>query len=320
MFGEKYVAPLFEAVKAPFKTKDKPKPRRRPLPIPADQALPPYDQQVDREVGCDDGADALGLFVSSLQRGFLSQAENVYGEPHLLGLPLRARFRIYDFITESERTKRKKVVLSPVSSVKGYWQDDHFIEPAEVFRIIGNLSRACFQLRREILSYYCSQFHFHVTFNCFCNPGTAPIIMKWLSKYAKSIQYLTVEIDLTRLGGNFKNKAVDLGDTHQKLTELFELLILWLTDRDGSVQSLHVMCRRYEGYRVPPEENLPGSCMFFSLIFRVHTYISQATMLNTAAQPKPMFYVFYHSTLGRVAHHSLICVFRGFQNDTLIRL
>ncbi|OBT85940.1 hypothetical protein VE02_04785 [Pseudogymnoascus sp. 03VT05] len=240
-----------------------------PVPIPPERFhIPPYHHLVDYEIGYYDNRDALDAFMTSLPnlpKGYRYRERVMvpgYGDPHLLGLPVNVRFRIYQFMTKSIRAKNKIIVLSPERTINGFWPKKHFMEPQTVFDVIGGLSLTCFQLRHEVLTYYCSQFHFHITYNCFCTPISAPLMYKWLPLFGNKMQYLTVEVDFTRLGGCYQNGKFTLKYGAKETMFFMRKLVFELCDRSGTIRSLHVMCRRYKGFRPPsqkytPEDNIP---------------------------------------------------------------
>lgn len=244
------VTPILRGLMSPFPgasrntDADTPIPDREPVPI--------FHRNTDSEVGTVGTMDAFDIFVQSLPKNFYSSETSeivTFGEPHLLRLPLKIRFLIYDYVTESERAKDKKIIISPPNTVAWFWPANHFIDPSDVFYYIGGASETCWQLRHELMTYYCTQFHFHITYNYFCTPFVARIIHKWLPLFAHRIQYLTVEADLTRLGGSYKNGAFPLPDGQREIAFLLEKLLRGLSARRNSIQSLHFMCRRYKGLR-----------------------------------------------------------------------
>ncbi|OBT76022.1 hypothetical protein VF21_03507 [Pseudogymnoascus sp. 05NY08] len=240
-----------------------------PVPIPPERFhIPPYHHLVDYEIGYYDNGDALDAFMASLPnlpKGYRYRERVMvpgFGDPHLLGLPANVRFRIYQFMTKSVRAKNKIIVLSPDRTINGFWPKKHFMEPQTVFDVIGGLSLTCFQLRHEVLTYYCSQFHFHITYNCFCTPISAPLMYKWLPLFGNKMQYLTVEVDFTRLGGCYQNGKFTLKHGAKETMFFIRKLVFELCDRSGAIRSLHIMCRRYKGFRPPsqkytPEDNIP---------------------------------------------------------------
>ncbi|OBT62438.1 hypothetical protein VE03_08639 [Pseudogymnoascus sp. 23342-1-I1] len=261
---------IFKSLKTPFvgskdpKIAPTPAPVPVPVPVPERLHIPPYHHQIDREVGFYDNGDAFDAFKSSLPNlpgGCRYEEINRrpgFGEPHLLGFPVNVRFQIYGIMTKSVRVRSKKILLSPDRTVNGFWPKNHFMEPEDIFDIIGDLSLACFQLRHEVLTYYCSQFHFHITFNYFCSPIAAPLIHKWLPLFGNKMQYLTVELDFTIVGGCYKNEKFALTHGKREMRWFVKRLALVLQDRSGTLRSLHIMCRRYKGFR-PPSQKFPDT-------------------------------------------------------------
>lgn len=280
---------IFKSLKLPFSRNKDPKITTTPVPVPVPiqtpperQHIPPYHHLVDYEIGYYDNGDALDAFKTSLPnltKGLrYRERPRVpgFGDPHLLGLPVNVRFRIYQFVTGPVRAKNKMIILSPDRTIDGFWPKKHFMEPRTVFDIIGALSLSCFQLRHEIMTYYCSQFHFHVTIDYFCSPMVAPLMNKWLPLFANKMQFLTVEVDLTRLGGCYRNEKFALRHGGKRMQWFVKSLVESLSNRSGTIRSLHFMCRRYKGYRPPsqryiPENNIPDNSMLLFYFSRAIT-------------------------------------------------
>lgn len=255
---KRVVTPSIRSLRSPFPGARSPE---ECTPIPDREPIPLFYRNTDSEVGILGLEDAFDTFVSSLPKDFYSSKTSeivTYGEPHLLRLPLKVRFLIYDFLTEFERTTIKRIILSPPNTVAYFWPVDFFIKPSDILDFIRDASETCWQLRQETMTFYCTQFHFHITYNYFCTPFVARIMHKWLPLFANRIQYLTVEADFTHLGGSYKNGAFPLPSGQKEITILVDKLLRDMADRQGSVQSLHFMCRRYKGRRPISQDKLPS--------------------------------------------------------------
>jgi hypothetical protein len=163
-------------------------------------------------------------------------------------LPSAIRRRIYGFCFPEES---RHVTLSPRFATKAVFGPAYFADAWDILDDVrGGLESFGF-LRKDLLTFFWSEYHFHVTVNPFSGPRLSPLSHVWLLEHAGSIKGLTVEIDYTRFGGSCRKVAPTFGynmDKDEKqLLAIFEGLA---RRRDAStIDELNILCRRYAGFR-----------------------------------------------------------------------
>jgi hypothetical protein len=176
----------------------------------------------------------------------------------LFSLPARLRQKIYGCCFEVETDgcnlgeETKTITLSPRFATKAVFEDGFFASPWDVLEPVMGALRSSHILRHDLLAYFWSQYHFHVTLSMFSGPKFSPLSHLWLPHYLDVIQYLTIEVDLTRLGGSAMTQAPSFGHNVQKLELLLCKIIHGISTRGGSSQcmaELKLLCRRYAGFR-----------------------------------------------------------------------
>jgi len=186
------------------------------------------------------------------------QLVNIYekknGEHPLSALPASVRHRIYGFCFGEH--DGRKICLSPKFAVRAVFPDDYFISPWTVLDpVLGSL-HAFRGLRHDLMNYFWTSYHFHVTINVFSGPIFSPLSHVWLLNFLDRIQRLTIEVDLTRLGGSALRLATTFGHKNDKVEKLMQGLFQKLLERPDrlTMTELHLMCRRYGGFRPRDEE------------------------------------------------------------------
>ncbi|KAH7327256.1 hypothetical protein BKA65DRAFT_64838 [Rhexocercosporidium sp. MPI-PUGE-AT-0058] len=106
-------------------------------------------------------------------------------------------------------------------------------------------------LRKELMTYFWSEYHFHVTLNEFSGPKLSPLSHVWLLRYLPIVQRITIEVDFTKFGCSQLKDAKKFGFNLSKTRQLLNVIVCGLGGRpvNSSVAELHLMCRRYAGFR-----------------------------------------------------------------------
>jgi hypothetical protein len=101
------------------------------------------------------------------------------------------------------------------------------------------------------MTYFWTEYHFHVTLTPFSGPKLSPLSQVWLLGYLDIIQRLTIETDFTRFGCSVLEEASSIGYNNDKIERLLDNMIKAITKREGglSMAELNILCRRYEGFR-----------------------------------------------------------------------
>jgi hypothetical protein len=183
--------------------------------------------------------------------------EKKNGEHPLSVLPASVRYRIYGFCFDDH--DGRKICLSPKFAVRAVFPDDHFISPWTVLDPVLGSIHAFRGLRHDLMNYFWTSYHFHVTINVFSGPVFSPLSHVWLLDYLDRIQRLTIEVDLTRFGGSSLRLAGTFGHNNDKVEKLVKGLFQKLIKRPDrlTIAELNLMCRRYGGLR--PRDEKPDS-------------------------------------------------------------
>ena len=181
----------------------------------------------------------------------------------LFTLPVSIRRRIYDFCFPQEP---RKISLSPYFATKRIFAKADFASPWDVLEPTMGGLEAFRELRHELMTYFWTQYHFHVTLSPFTGPKFSPLSSVWLLEYLEIVQFLTVEVDFTRFGfgapSYFAVKKIgfcalskgcaEYGQNFEKKIEnLLIEIVQGLVKRRGktTMAEFNLMCRRYADAR-----------------------------------------------------------------------
>lgn len=224
--------------------------QRRYVSTTAKETTLPWDPPFDRnwDLMANDGvpSDLNNLFEHSLP----SRPNSTYSP--LFNLPIKVRRKIYSFCLPDSRNIT--VCLSPHFAIKNCYHGYYFTSPWDVLEtVVGGLGSFNL-LRNDLMTYFWTEYQFHVTLTPFCNSTFTPLSSVWLPNFLDRIQHLTIEIDLTRFGGNALKFARRFGYNMEKMERLLLAIVDGLMDRSGRMSELTLLCRRFDGNR-PVDEN-----------------------------------------------------------------
>ncbi|APA08854.1 hypothetical protein sscle_04g036240 [Sclerotinia sclerotiorum 1980 UF-70] len=208
---------------------------------------PPFDRNWD--LMADDGVpvDFNDTFKHCLPR----QNKNF---SIFFDLPINVRRKVYSYCLPDR--KSITVLLSPHFVIKNCYHGYYFSSPWKVLESVAGGLASFSLMRNDLMTYFWTEYQFHVTLSPFCNPTFTPLSSVWLPNFLDRIQHLTIEIDLTRFGGNALKFARRFGYNMEKMENLFLAVVNGLTKREGKMAELTLLCRRFNGYR-PIDENDP---------------------------------------------------------------
>lgn len=209
--------------------------------------LPPLDRSVDLVAIADDTA-GTALF---LEEPYLCDGVNPKFPLHRL--PRSVQQRIYKLCFPKEH---RKISLSPWFATKAVYDHDYFASPWDVLDDVAGGLSAFTAIRKDLLSYFWTNYHFHVTLNGFSGPMISPLSHVWLQSYLGSIQFFTVELDFTKLSGDCVNGTADFAYSTSKIEPLLMDVIAGLLRREESttMAELNLLCRRYERNHHPYQD------------------------------------------------------------------
>ncbi|KAF7956152.1 hypothetical protein EAE96_005072 [Botrytis aclada] len=169
-------------------------------------------------------------------------------------MPTKVRRQIYFYCLPSSTDIT--VSLSPEFAWRNCYHDYYFTSPWSVLEMVSGALASFSLMRNDILTYFWTEYHFHVTLTPFCSSIFTPLSSIWLPKFSNRIQHLTIELDLTRFGGNALKFARRFEYNMEKMESLLLDLVSGLVRRRGRMAKLTLLCRRFNGYR-PVDENDP---------------------------------------------------------------
>ncbi|KAJ5041541.1 uncharacterized protein L3040_005124 [Drepanopeziza brunnea f. sp. 'multigermtubi'] len=211
-----------------------------------DRPILGYDREVDL-VGTK--AECEGDFDLEFMRVLAKKYKATGGHP-LFALPPSVKRRIYGFCFPNEA---RKINLSPYFATKAVFPEGYFANPWDILDSVAGGLEASSQLRNELMTYFWTAYHFHVTLNEFSGPKLSPLSHVWLIEHLDAVQHLTIEVDFTRFGCSHLRDAKRFGYNMTKTTLLFAIIVRGLGDRPAhsNISQIHLMCRRYSGARPP---------------------------------------------------------------------
>ncbi|TGO22929.1 hypothetical protein BPAE_0150g00230 [Botrytis paeoniae] len=169
-------------------------------------------------------------------------------------MPTRVRRKIYSYCLPSSTDTT--VSLSPEFAWRNCYHDYYFTSPWSVLEMVSGALASFSVMRNDILTYFWTEYHFHVTLTPFCSSIFTPLSSIWLLNFLNRVQHLTIELDLTRFGGNALKFARRFEYNMEKMESLLLDLVGGLIQRRGRMAELTLLCRRFNGYR-PVDENDP---------------------------------------------------------------
>ncbi|KAK0127539.1 hypothetical protein ONS96_007074 [Cadophora gregata f. sp. sojae] len=167
----------------------------------------------------------------------------------LFKLPPSVRRRIYGYCFPFEP---RKITLSPSFATKAVFSKEYFASPWDIIDFVAGGMQSFSMLRNDLLTYFWSEYRFHVTVTEFSGPKFSPLSHVWLKQYLGMVQRITVEVDFTKFGCSQWKDAKKFGYNLDKTRSLLNEIVCGLGERPAksSIAELHLMCRRYAGFRL----------------------------------------------------------------------
>lgn len=124
-----------------------------------------YDRSVDLIVSRSTKMDQNMVFNNLLEK--MEVGESNKNCRFFTRVPIAARKRIYAYLFPDES---RPISLSPYFATKDAFPKDAFASPWDVLENALEPMEACSRLRKEIMTYFWTHYHFHVTLS----PVTSP--------------------------------------------------------------------------------------------------------------------------------------------------
>lgn len=238
-----------------------------------DSKLPAWDRCVDVEVfggkekkrkPTDRARITQNRFDQSLSKYRLmhSHPRGSNDKASYFKLPLSIRFQIAKLVIAGA-DREKPIVLNSSFHQEDAWNEDSFVPWRVVLKSLDGCLISCFGMRADIMVVIFTTFRFHVTFNAYVREEECPLATKFLQRYAFLMQRLTVEVDLTRLGGGVTGGWARFGYGEQTIEVLVNGFVKAMELRKGlpQMENLVLACRKFYGARpLTPQNALGQGC------------------------------------------------------------
>jgi hypothetical protein len=237
-----------------------PLPRAETLvPIHEEEQYPPhYDRSVDLLATA--APEEIAIDQNEVFEQLVRAYDDKNGEHPLSALPASVRQNIYSFCFDDDDDEQRRISLSPKFATRAVFPDGYLASPWDVLDPVFGAIHSFRALRHDLMDYFWTRYHFHVTLNPFSGPVFSPLSHVWLLKYLDRVQRLSIEADFTRFGGSSLRIAPAFGYNNDKVEDLLMRLVSGLINRPDrlTMTELNLMSRRYGGYR-PYAEDLGSS-------------------------------------------------------------
>lgn len=160
-------------------------------------------------------------------------------------LPDHIRLRICQDLTAGRKCHRVVTLSRPVF-LRDAWPPDTFTSIATALAPCRPYLGVSPGLRADMLICFLASHTFHVVFSPYVNARLSPFATLWLFRYGAYMRSIVLEIDMSKLGGGAVGRLLPV-------TAQFEKLVITFAEsqatREGPLDELMLLCRRYHGLR-----------------------------------------------------------------------
>ena len=199
------------------------------------------------------------------------------GNAPYFALPDRVRFFVIKYVlAELDSGKAVRLnsssFLDPVWPVNHatrgpgggrIWSTEYFDSLGKVLTMLRNYTSVSFAMRVDVLTALFLTRRFHVVYSPFVTELTQPAAVLYMERFGAFMKWITVEVDLSRLGGNCHPSAgnMDMGKNLERVKALVKGFSEQQIKSRGftRIQSLVVLVRRYYGLRPNGEDGTQGT-------------------------------------------------------------
>ncbi|KAK3317811.1 hypothetical protein B0T19DRAFT_298581 [Cercophora scortea] len=179
-------------------------------------------------------------------------------------LPNRVRFMITKLVVESYNSGKAIRLNSPsffdpiwpvnhAAEGEHYWSTDYFDSLQKVLTLLKGYTSVCFTMRVDFMTTLLLTRRFHLILSPFVTENSQPAAVLWMDKFGPLMKWITLEIDMTKLGGHWNpsSAGLDKSKSLERVGKLVEKFVERQLTRHGgtTLQSLVVLVRRYYGNR-----------------------------------------------------------------------
>ncbi|KAK1830122.1 hypothetical protein QBC39DRAFT_231877, partial [Podospora conica] len=189
------------------------------------------------------------------------------GTSPYFALPDRVRFLVMKYVL-AELDSGKAIRLNSSSFLDPVWPVNHatrgpgggriwstgyFDSLEKVLTMLRSYTRVSFAMRVDVLTTLFLTRRFHVVYSPFVTELTQPAAVLYMERFGAFMKWITVEVDLSRLGGNCHPSAgkMDMSKNLERVKALVKGFSEQQLRSRGftRIQSLVVLVRRYYGFR-----------------------------------------------------------------------
>ncbi|KAK3313161.1 hypothetical protein B0H66DRAFT_632262 [Apodospora peruviana] len=215
---------------------------------------------------------------TKIQRGDVAGKDN---GPYFSRLPDRVRFMITRHVVRSHDSG-KVIRLNSTSCFDPIWlmkrkgtttkgkdrfwsNEDYFDSLKTVLAELYRYTSVCFGMRVDILATLLLTRQFHVVYSPFVTEQLQPAATLYLSKYGPLMKWVTIEVDMSKLGGHWHPSAasMDMRKSLKRPRELVERFVERQLTRHHGGTTLHkliILVRRYYGCHAPGVKGTSLGC------------------------------------------------------------
>ncbi|KAF7541119.1 hypothetical protein G7054_g804 [Neopestalotiopsis clavispora] len=170
----------------------------------------------------------------------------------LLVLPENVRRKIWGFVMATDPAKPQKPIRiqSFDPFYKGVWEAANFQSTRELFTPCSGAVKASASMRADCLAYLLTSYRFHLVFSPFVTQKICPQLFHWIDHYSHLMEYMTIEIDLSKLGFGASPEAQSLSwGLRNILISMRRFVTVQSKKRVTPHDTLVIIARRYHGRR-----------------------------------------------------------------------
>lgn len=145
----------------------------------------------------------------------------------------------------------RPVRLQPFNPhLRRLWLPDGFQSTEELFSSSEGALGTCFAMRTELLAYILTTHRFHLLFSPYTTAAVCPNLFHWIRTYGHLMRFVTIELDLSRLGLGSSPAAARLRTGARNVNEAMRYWVdIQVASRMGPINELVLLARRYHGIR-----------------------------------------------------------------------
>lgn len=171
--------------------------------------------------------------------------------PHFCRLPPSVRMRIWRHVLDCDGAtpdSLKPIRMNPASMLRPVWRDDQFDSYSKALAPARGAMLASFAMRAEVLAMFFMTRRFHVVFSPHVGLSLSPLAIECVFQYGCLMQYVTLEIDFSKLSFGPRAEAAGLraGSGILGIGPMVDIFVEGQRHRKRTrMENLVILCRRF---------------------------------------------------------------------------